>query len=89
MHLAKVLNLTPDQTVKVEPILANRDQQIAALRANGSLAPTETRKQLHAIQRSTREQLNSVLTPDQIQQFKAIQQARRAKGQQATPAPAV
>jgi Spy/CpxP family protein refolding chaperone len=89
VKLAKELNLTPDQTAKVEPILASRDQQIASLRSNSSLAPTDLRKQMHAIQRSTREQLNSVLTPDQIQQFKAIQQARRAKGQPVTPAPAV
>ena len=89
IRLAKELNLTPDQRAKVEPILANRDQQIAALRTNTSLAATDLRKQIHAIQESTRDQLNSVLTPDQIQQFKAIQQARRAKGKATAPSPAV
>ena len=87
MRLAKELNLTPDQTSKVEPILASRDQQIAALRTNNSIAPADLRKQMHAIQQSTRDQLNAVLTPDQIQQFKSIQHEHHNKGQ-AAPAPA-
>ncbi len=88
VRLAKELNLTPDQRAKVEPILASRDQQFAALRTNNSLAPTDLHKQMRAIQQSTRQQLNSVLTPDQMQQFKSIQQARRNRSQAPTPAPA-
>jgi Spy/CpxP family protein refolding chaperone len=87
-RLAKELNLTPDQRAKVEPILANRDLRIAALKANTAIAPADLKKQMHHIQKSTREQLNSVLTPDQAQQLQSIQQAHRAKGQAPTPAPA-
>jgi periplasmic protein CpxP/Spy len=89
MRLAKQLSLTPDQTSKLEPILASRDQQIAALRANTALAPADLHKQMHAIVQSTRQQMSSVLTPDQMQQLKSIQQSHRSKGQQAAPAPAV
>jgi protein CpxP len=89
MRLARELKLTPEQTARVEPILASRDQQIAALRTSSSLAPADRKKQMHEIQRSAREQLNAVLTPDQVQQFKSIQQAHRAKGQAPAPAPAV
>jgi protein CpxP len=81
MKLAKELNLTPDQRAKVEPILASRDQQLAALRTNNSLAPADFHKQMRAIQQSTHQQLNSVLTPDQMQQFRSIQQAHRNRGQ--------
>jgi Spy/CpxP family protein refolding chaperone len=88
MRLAKELNLTPDQRAKVEPILASRDQQISALKTNSSIAPADFHKQMRTIQQSTREQLNSVLTPDQMQQFKSIQQSHRNKGQAAAPAPA-
>jgi hypothetical protein len=42
------------------------------------------KKQMRAIQKSTRDQLNAVLTPDQMQQFKSIQQAHRNKGQAAS-----
>ena len=88
MKLAKDLNLTPDQASKLEPILANRDQQIAALRSNAALAPADVRKQMRAIRQSTQQQLNSVLTPDQMQQFRSIQHTHREKGQPSTPAPA-
>jgi hypothetical protein len=36
-HLAKALNLTPDQVAKLEPILADRDQKLEAIRSNGQL----------------------------------------------------
>ncbi len=81
MRLAKELNLTPDQTAKVEPILADRDQKIAALRANTAIGPMVAQAQMRAIQKSTREQLSGVLTPAQMQQMKALQQSRGGKGQ--------
>ena len=87
MRLAKQLTLTPDQTSKLEPILASRDQQIAALRSNTALAPADLHKQMRAIVQSTRQQMSSILTPDQMQQLKSIQQSHRAKGQSTAPAP--
>ena len=90
MRIAKQLNLTPDQTSKLEPILADRDQKIAALRADTSIAPSDAKKQMHAIQQSTRSQLSRVLTPDQLNQLKSMQRAHAHQGQgqdQPTTAP--
>jgi protein CpxP len=70
-HLTKQLNLTPDQASKLEPILADRDQKVAALMSNSQLAPDDLHKQRHEIEKSTQEQLATVLTPDQLQQMKA------------------
>jgi len=89
-HLSKVLNLTPDQTAKLEPILADRDQKIAALFQNQSLAPQDKHAQMKAIHQSTEQQLTGVLTPDQLQQMKAMRHGHGPHGgphQAPPPAP--
>jgi protein CpxP len=84
MHLSKQLNLTPDQTAKVEPILASRDQKIAALQADTTQTdPKSLHKQMHAIQRDTEQQLAGVLTADQLGQMKSMHHGHHA------PPPAV
>ena len=81
MRIARQLSLTRDQVARLEPILADRDQKVAALRADTSVAPQDARKQLRAIRQSTQEQLSAVLTPDQLQQMKAIRQAHTHRAQ--------
>jgi protein CpxP len=71
-RLSKKLNLTSDQTTKLEPILANRDQKIAALRSDTSITPMIAKQQMRAIHNDTKQQLAIVLTPDQLQQMKAL-----------------
>jgi Spy/CpxP family protein refolding chaperone len=71
-HLSKALNLTPDQTAKLTPIFADRDQKIASLWGNGQAPSPDMREQMHAIEKSTHEQLATVLTPEQLQQMKAM-----------------
>jgi Spy/CpxP family protein refolding chaperone len=89
MRLAKQLNLTAEQAAKVEPILADRDQKIAALRADTSIAPVVAKQQMRLIQKSTREQMSAILTTEQIEQFKAMHaHSRKAPVQPLTPAPA-
>jgi hypothetical protein len=81
--MAKQLNLTPDQAAKLEPILADRDQKIAALRADASLAPDAARKQMHAIRQSTEQQLSTVLSPGQLQQLRSMQHSHKNQQQPA------
>lgn len=71
-RLTKELNLTPDQASKLEPIFADRDQKIAALQANNQAQPQDVHKQMREIRKSTDAQLATVLTPDQLQQMKAM-----------------
>ena len=78
--LSKKLNLTPDQTTKLEPILADRSQKMAALRSNTSLSHDQLREQARAIHESTKQQLATVLTPDQLQQMKSMRQHHRHGG---------
>lgn len=82
-RLTRELNLTPDQAAKLEPILANRDQQMEAIRSNGQLSQQDARMQMRALEKSTHDQLASVLTVDQMQQFRQMHQHPR--GQQGAP----
>ena len=71
-HLSKELNLTPDQTAKIEPILASRDQQMQALRQNSQLSEADRHQQMRSINQQSEQQMNGILTPDQVAQLKAM-----------------
>ncbi|HEX4156184.1 MAG TPA: hypothetical protein VHY48_11275 [Acidobacteriaceae bacterium] len=75
--LAKRLNLTQDQEAKLEPIFASRDQQFRALVQDQSLTPQQRHQQMRSIHQSTEQQLAGVLTPDQLQQMKAMRHNHR------------
>ena len=70
--LSKHLNLTPDQTSRLEPILADRQTRIEALRSNSSLDGKARHEQMRSIQEDTQTKMAGVLTPDQLQQLKQM-----------------
>lgn len=70
-RLSKKLNLSSDQTAKLKPILADRDQKIAALKSDTTITPMIAQKQMNAIRQQTRQQLAAILSPDQLQQLKS------------------
>ena len=72
MHLSRQLNLTPDQTAKIEPILASRDQQMQALRQNTQLTEGDRHQQMRAINEQSEQGMSGILTPDQMTQLKAM-----------------
>jgi protein CpxP len=80
-RLTKKLNLTPDQSAKLEPILADRDQKIATLTNDTTISPVVMKQQLKAIHQQTRQQLATVLTPDQLQQIKPHRHGQGAPAQ--------
>lgn len=79
--ISKNLNLSADQTAKLEPILADRDNKIAALKNDTSLSPSAMKQQRHSIHQQTRQQLATILTPDQLQQLKAHHHGHGAPSQ--------
>ena len=79
--LSKKLNLSADQTAKLEPILADRDNKIAALTNDKTISPVVMKQQMRAIRQQTRQQLATVLTPDQLQQIKSRHRGQGAPGQ--------
>jgi protein CpxP len=84
-RLSQQLNLSADQTAKLEPILADRDQKLSALESDTTLTPQQVKQQRRAIQKDTQQQLSTVLTPDQLQQMRALH--HHAAPSQAEPLP--
>ncbi len=88
MHLSKQLNLTPDQTAKIEPILASRDQQMQALHQNTQLSEGDRHQQMRSINEQSEQGMSGILTPDQMTQLKAMRRAgRRGQGGEPSQAP--
>ena len=85
--LGRKLNLTPDQTAKIEPILADRAAKMQALEQNQQLAPQDRHQQMHAIHESTEQQLSSILTPDQMAQMKAMHHGHHGEHEMGTQPP--
>jgi Spy/CpxP family protein refolding chaperone len=84
--ISKKLNLSADQTAKLEPILADRDNKIAALKKDTTTSPQVMRQQMKAIHQQTREQLATILTPEQLQQLHSMHHGH-GRGQQQRSAP--
>lgn len=78
LRMEKRLGLSADQEAKLEPIVAERQQKVAAIRSNTQLTDAERHQQLKAVHRDSLQQMSSVLTPDQMQQMRAMHKARHA-----------
>ncbi len=74
MALAQQLKLTPQQEVKVLPILKAEAPKLEAIKNNPSLPPMQKMKQLHAIHAESAPQLQKILSPAQYQQLQAIRE---------------
>jgi Spy/CpxP family protein refolding chaperone len=83
--ISKKLNLSADQTAKLTPILADRDQKFQALMQDQSLTQDQRHAQMKAIRDNTQQQLATVLSPEQMQQLKSMKHGRRGGWQQRGP----
>ncbi len=72
--LSQQLNLTPEQKVKLLPILEREGPKIEAIKKDTSLPPMQKMKQLRAIHAETAPELQQVLSPTQYQKLQAIRQ---------------
>ena len=72
--LAKQLNLTPEQKVKLMPILADEAPKVEAIKANTSLTGLQKMEQLRALHEQTNPQVQAILSPQQYEQLQQIRQ---------------
>src|SRR5216110_78489 len=72
--IAQQLNLTPQQKVKILPILADEAPKVEAVKNNNSLSGFQKMQQLRAIHQQTDPQMKAILSPDQYQKLQAIRQ---------------
>lgn len=82
--MAKQLGLTPDQESKIEPILADRVQQMQSVRSDSTIAPQDRKARIHSIRRDSDSKIEAILTDAQKQQYEQIKQNRKANKQQVT-----
>lgn len=73
-ELSKQLNLTPEQKVKLLPILEAEAPKLKAIKTDTSLSGIQKMRQLRAIHNESAPQLQKILSPTQYQQLQAIRQ---------------
>jgi periplasmic protein CpxP/Spy len=79
--MARRLALTPKQQSKIEPILADRQQQLENVRADTTLAPRNRRMMVQAIRQDSDSKIEALLSDVQKQQYEQMKQEQRANGQ--------
>src|SRR5215212_764088 len=72
-QLSERLNLTPDQKTKVQEIFGDTREQLRALRR-------ESEPKMGEIRRQADGRLQTVLTPEQWQQFQKLREERERRG---------
>lgn len=70
--LAKWLQLSDEQKAKIRSILSNARERAQKVRADTSLTPAQKRQQLRDLRRSTRQEIGSVLTPEQREKLRKL-----------------
>jgi len=74
--VAQQLQLTPEQKVKVLPILEQEAPKLEAIKNNDSLSGLQKMKQIRAIHAETAPELQKILSPAQYQKLQAIREER-------------
>ena len=73
--LSQQLKLTPEQKLKLLPILQAEAPKLEAIKNDPSLSGMQKMKQLRAIHSENAAPLQKILTPAQYQQLQAIREA--------------
>jgi Spy/CpxP family protein refolding chaperone len=76
-HLGKQLGLSQDQVAQLQPIIADRQQQIQNIRADQSLMPRDRRMKMRNVMLDSRNRIEALLTDSQKQQFEQMLANRR------------
>jgi Spy/CpxP family protein refolding chaperone len=79
------LNLTDDQRAKIQPILQSSRQQAQAVRNDATLTPEQKQAKMRDIHQGAMTQMNSLLTPEQQQQWQQMRQHRGPGGKHEPP----
>lgn len=79
--LGRELELTDAQKAQLRPILMAAHQQSQAIKADTTLTPEARKTKMHELGRSTREQMQAILTPEQREKLKAIRKEQHEQNQ--------
>ncbi|HTZ60303.1 MAG TPA: hypothetical protein VMB49_19475 [Acidobacteriaceae bacterium] len=87
-RMAKKLGLSSDQVAKIEPILADRAQQMQSVRSDNTLAPQDRKAKMRGIRQDSDSKIEALLTDTQKQTYEQLKESRKAHRQQQATAPA-
>src|SRR5262245_65852867 len=76
--ISQQLGLTPQQKIKMLPILRDELPKVEAIKNDNSLGKIQKVQQIRAIHQQTDPQMKAILTPEQYQKLQAIRQIGRA-----------
>ena len=77
-RLDSKLSLTDDQKAAIKPIIAERQDKLRALLADGS-GPMQHRRELRSIVKDSDSRINALLTPAQQKQYAEVEKEMRAQ----------
>jgi periplasmic protein CpxP/Spy len=72
--ISQQLDLTPQQKLKILPILREEAPKVEAIKNNNSLSRVQKVQELRAIHQQTDPQMKAILSQEQYQKLKAIRQ---------------
>ena len=72
--IAQQLDLTPQQKLKILPILSDEAPKVQAIKNDNSLSKIQKMQQIRAIHQQTDPQMKAILSPQQYQKLQAIRQ---------------
>ncbi|HEX9424220.1 MAG TPA: hypothetical protein VF899_13325 [Pyrinomonadaceae bacterium] len=72
--ISQQLDLTPQQKIKILPILRDEAPKVKAIKEDNSLSKIQKVQQLGAIHQQTDPQMKAILSPAQYQKLQAIRQ---------------
>ncbi|MGI4852445.1 MAG: hypothetical protein ACRYF4_00190 [Janthinobacterium lividum] len=78
MKISNELGLSADQESKLEPVIADRQRKIAAVRANTALTEADRKQQIRTIHQASNAQMKAVLSDDQMKQLSTMHRERKA-----------
>ena len=81
-RLGRQLGLSAGQVSQIEPMLADRQQQLKNLRADHTFTPQQRRAQARGIMQDSNSKIEEVMNDSQKQQYEQMQQARRRSRRQ-------
>jgi periplasmic protein CpxP/Spy len=77
--LTQQLSLTPEQREKVRPIVTEEGEQLRLVRLEEHLTPDQKRRKSQETRESFQPKIAAVLTPEQQEKFKKMQEAYQWK----------
>jgi Spy/CpxP family protein refolding chaperone len=77
----KAVNLTDEQQEKIKPIFQNAAQQLVTLRDDKSMSTEDRQEKARQIRKAFRDQVQPLLTPDQLGKWGAFQEETRGQNE--------